>query len=66
MFSPSMQGDNRRAKPKNRMKNQDAKVTEEFVRWLVNQPLKVQENHVDAMSTEQLSDFFRIGCRIFT
>jgi hypothetical protein len=51
--------------PKNRMKNQDAKVTEEFVRWLVNQPLKVQENHVDTMSAEQLSDFFRIGCRIF-
>lgn len=48
------------------MKNQDAKVTEGFVRWLVNQPLKVQENHIDTMSTEQLSDFFRIGCRIFT
>ena len=47
------------------MKNQDAKVTEEFVRWLVNQPLKVQKNHIDTMSTEQLSDFFRIGCRIF-
>jgi hypothetical protein len=46
--------------------NTETQVTEQFVRWMTQQPVKVQEQHIACMTSRQLTDFFRIGCRIFT
>jgi hypothetical protein len=59
-----------KTKPKQAMKTQafegagNGQVTEAFARWLMKQPVKVQENHMECLNTNQLVELSRLICKL--
>jgi hypothetical protein len=42
----------------------NGQVTEAFALWLMKQPVKVQENHMDCLNTSQLVELSRLICKL--
>jgi hypothetical protein len=57
-------------KPKQTMKTKayagagNGEITEAFAKWFIDQPIKVQENHLDCMSTNQAVELARLVLKL--
>jgi hypothetical protein len=42
----------------------NGQITEAFAKWFIDQPLKVQENHLECMSTNQAVELARLVLKL--